>query len=480
MSDEFVTNPMDDPPSGDEQALSPRGANPSEQSPDDMEAQADDSAGGATSIVKKVIDFSLIMYCIIVVLVAWNVHEETGDSQIVYCQLEVPLEMTCDTDECVPGFVPRSRYSITATDVEFVGAWITNGTIVLPANASQTEVLGESATGDKSCHQLARSFEPLSENMKFAISLIPFVIVFQGILSFHLSSRYVAPTALLVTSFVGLGLMRDTKHFYGDDLPTAAGKVLLEIVDRLMWTIFDYAANVFTAFFLLRVLQIWGVVEALRIEFESLAPGTNGRIVLVGFAFAVMLAVVAPGGSNFVIAGAILIKMNLTGLPDGDPARLISNQKIGALCLFGNALTSAFNLLGVCVNVLAEDLIDNEITAYRETPGLMLPSDLQLDTREAEREIGRLFSAMFFLFSTGSPMVMCLVFSDKEGIGGKFSDIAPDALMLFIVGFSYSVVQFVVAAYVGRELPCMLGGLAGMISFVAYNKLCAMLPLSRS
>ena len=40
---------------------------------------------------------------------------------------------------------------------------------------------------------------------------------------------------------------------------------------------------------------------------------------LVGFAFAIMLAVVAPGGSNFVIAGAILIKMNLTDLPDGDP-----------------------------------------------------------------------------------------------------------------------------------------------------------------
>ena len=42
--------------------------------------------------------------------------------------------------------------------------------------------------------------------------------------------------------------------------------------------------------------------------------GKNHRIALVGFAFAIMLAVVAPGGSNFVIAGAILISMNLLGV----------------------------------------------------------------------------------------------------------------------------------------------------------------------
>lgn len=231
-------------------------------------------AGGGGSTVKKLIDFSLIMYCIIVVLVAWNTHEEAEASQLVYCQLEFPLEMTCDTKRCEPGFAPRSRYTMSAIDMAAVSEWVADDAAVLPANASEADILRTNSNGGKLCHQQARSFKSLSENTKFALSMIPFIIVFQGILSFNLSSRYVAPTALLVTSFIGLGLMRDTKHFAGDELPTAAGKVLLEIVDRLMWTIFDYAANVFTAFFLLRVLQIWGVVEALRIEFESLAPGT--------------------------------------------------------------------------------------------------------------------------------------------------------------------------------------------------------------
>ena len=59
------------------------------------------------------------------------------------------------------------------------------------------------------------------------------------------------------------------------------------------------------------------------------------------------IAVVAPGGSNFLISGTILIDMNILNLPKGDK-KDNQDMKIGALCLFGNGLTSAYNLLGVC------------------------------------------------------------------------------------------------------------------------------------
>ena len=59
------------------------------------------------------------------------------------------------------------------------------------------------------------------------------------------------------------------------------------------------------------------------------------------------IAVVAPGGSNFLISGTILIDMNIMNLPNGKEKDYY-DMKIGALCLFGNGLTSAYNLLGVC------------------------------------------------------------------------------------------------------------------------------------
>lgn len=64
-----------------------------------------------------------------------------------------------------------------------------------------------------------------------------------------------------------------------------------------------------------------------------------------GFCFAILLAVVAPGGSNYIVAGAILIEMNPSNLKG--QARLDKNVRIGTICLFGNALISAFNLLGI-------------------------------------------------------------------------------------------------------------------------------------
>ena len=100
---------------------------------------------------------------------------------------------------------------------------------------------------------------------------------------------------------------------------------------------------------------------------------------MVLFCFGLLLAVVAPGGSNFLIAGSILIKMGIQrDVSEADGDRIVAdydrrhenctdddcshhtatredkiqfdtNNSIGAVCLLNNALSSAFNLLGVCI-----------------------------------------------------------------------------------------------------------------------------------
>lgn len=146
-------------------------------------------------------------------------------------------------------------------------------------------------------------------------------------------------------------------------------------------------------------------------------PHARALLCHTGFAFAILLAVVAPGGSNFIIAGAILIQMNPLGPGHTDAEVEESNLRIGLICLFGNALISAFNLLGICITTIAEDIKDL---------ALVRPNDVEYGATEVclgvvwvgvgddvtdlcclpWQQIGRIFSLQFFIFSIISPLVM--------------------------------------------------------------------------
>lgn len=316
------------------------------------------------------------------------------------------------------------------------------------------------------------TFASLPAGWKTTLSLIPFVIVFQGILSCKLSSRYVAPFTLLVVILLGLTFFRDSPNFVGDALPEATGKVILQVLDRGFWTVFEYAFNVFTAFFFLRILQLWGIVDSMREDFEGLADNPTRKILLVAYCFAIALAVVAPGGSNFVIAGSILINMNLLNLRDNDPERIASNKRIGALALFGNALTSAFNLLGVCIVTIAEDI------SPLDTAGAQgkFKDDPAAHSVFGAKEIGRLFSMQFLILAMIAPLVMAYIFSGRKTVAEKVKDILPDVPICLGTGFVYAVVQLLVAAFVGPKLPCLLAGGAAMLFYIAIEKGCKKKP----
>lgn len=299
-----------------------------------------------------------------------------------------------------------------------------------------------------------------SQGWKICLSLIPFLMVFQGVLSYGLSSRYVAPFTLLVTIVIGLWFFEGNGWYEDREIVSVAGIVTLTIFERIIWTFFDYAFNVFSAFFFLRILQLWGVVDRMRKEFEVFASTPYKKIILVAFCFAIMVAVVAPGGSNFLIAGAILVDMNIMNLEPG-PEKDDYDKRIGAICLFGNSLTSAFNLLGVAVIALAEDVMPIAERLGQECAG---------DVECATREIGYHFSVMFFVFSVVSPFLMCYIFTREKGVINKFSRIWPELGLTLIVGLMYAIVQLVVAKFLGPELPCLLAAGASLIAYLIVHE----------
>lgn len=408
---------------------------------------------------KLLLDLSIPLICLILIVCASNsvaapVERPSGPLPVATCGKYGGTAQS----QFSPGvaklqLVPCSNTTICGSNNASGGGgvWfdtVNNVTVsTLIINSNQTTTVCEGTTESL--------WPPLSATWKVTLSLMPFVFVFQGILSLNMSSRYVSPLVLLFVIVLGLNFFRDAKYFKGDATPEACGKIMLEIVARMVWTLFDYAFNVFSAFFFLRVLQLWGIVEQMRIEFAQIAPNPARKILLVYFCFAIALAVVAPGGSNFVIAGAILISMNLTGLEAQNPERLASNARLGAVALFGNALTSAFNLLGVCIKVLGEDI--GSLDAFSAT---LTPSEL---STHAGKQIGKYFSYLFFSFSTLTPVVMCYIFSGKKAFTQKLLEIRPDACILLTTGFVYASLQLIVASFVGPELPCLLaGGGAGL------------------
>ena len=191
-------------------------------------------------------------------------------------------------------------------------------------------------------------YSPVPRSYKVWLSIVPFILVFTGVLLMNKSSKIVAPVSTIITAVLCVLYFHEEGDSATADTVQTMGLILLTIVDRALWTVFEYAYNVFTAFLFLRVIQLWGQVAVMKSEFELLAYDVERKILLIMFNFAIVVAVVAPGGSNFLIAGTILLEMNLMNLPEGAEKDKY-DLRIGAIALFGNSITSSFNLVGVCI-----------------------------------------------------------------------------------------------------------------------------------
>jgi len=101
-------------------------------------------------------------------------------------------------------------------------------------------------------------WSPLSNRWKVWLCLIPILIVFWGVLGLNLSSAQVSPFAMCVTAAIGLLYFGDEGELAGEDLVTVCGAVLLIVIDRVIWVVFEYVYSVGTAFFFSSSITIMG------------------------------------------------------------------------------------------------------------------------------------------------------------------------------------------------------------------------------
>lgn len=205
--------------------------------------------------------------------------------------------------------------------------------------------------------------------------------------------------------------------------------------------------------------QLWGVVARMKTEFEVLATDPERKIILIMFNFAVMLAVVAPGGSNFLIAALISVSMNFMNLPEG-PERDQYDKRLAVLTLAGNAYTSAFNLVGVCFLALAGDVVPL-ISQY----DAMHPCNLH-DEKCAQKQVGLHYTAQFFSFSMLGPLFFVWVY--KRKLDAHF--LSRNLLLCLGCGFCFAWAQLLTATYMGPELPSLTSAGASTIFYLLFVK----------
>ena len=262
------------------------------------------------------------------------------------------------------------------------------------------------------------------------IALIPLVVVFTGILVFKLSSRYVAPAAMIITMILALFFFKEELGFGG-----ALKKMGGTIGYSALWGGLDYVYAIFGAFFFLKMLEKVGAIDQLKNDFKAISTDKQHQVLLIGFCFALILAAVAPGGSNFVIAAIMLVSLGFNRIG------------VGVLCLFGNSISSVFGLLGV------------SIIALKEVTGLaLLPMSGWIG----------IYMIVLCIFA---PLIMNIVYTEQGPLADfRDPDLKEDIILLMGMGAVYGTLQALVAWFAGPELPTIIAGGATLVFVILYER----------
>lgn len=323
----------------------------------------------------------------------------------------IPLLLNETNPECL-----RIRVSLNSSEYSpVIDSNLTNNHVVLKFK--------DITPGEAEARKSFRWFHAL-------IALIPLAVVFVGILIFKLSSRYVAPAALIITLILALIFFRGQMGW--DD---ALRKMGSTIAYSALWGGLDYVYAIFGAFFFLKMLEKVGAIDQLKNDFKSISSDKQHQVLLIGFCFALVLATVAPAGSNFVIAAIMLVSLGF------------NRVGVGVLCLFGNSISSVFGLLGVSIIAL------NEVT--------------NLEILALSGWIGIYMIALCII----TPLIMNIVYTEQGPLADlRDPDLREDIILLLGMGAVYGVIQALVAYFVGPELPTIVAGGCTLLFIILYER----------
>jgi len=248
------------------------------------------------------------------------------------------------------------------------------------------------------------------DNVLLIIALLPFVFIFVGLAGFKIRGRYVGPLGWLLAMLLAFVFWK-TPVFELLDL-SATGFV---------WTALTFIWSMFGAFFLLNFLLDVGIIEEIKkaLISESKPESMGIYAILIGFALAILLGSIAPGGTNFAITSTMLCAGGM------DPF------SVGVSGLFGNGVQSPYGTLGLSVYSLSQ------------VTGLNLGN------------LTSTIALMMIPFIITAPLWMILLLKIKLTKKIVFSSL--------LVGSFHAVTVYYVGLLLGPELPNLVAGAVSML-----------------
>ncbi len=255
--------------------------------------------------------------------------------------------------------------------------------------------------------------------MLLIIALLPLVFVFLGLAGFKIRGRYIGPLGWLLVLLLA-SIFWKTPVFELLDL-SATG---------FAWTALVFIWSMFGAFFFLNFLLEAGLIEEIKkaLTSESKPESKGMYVILIGFALAILLGSIAPGGTNFAITGTMLCAIGM------DPFL------VGVSGLFGNGVQSPYGLLGISIYSLSQ------------------VTELSLGTLTSP------IALMMIPFTVTAPLWMIVLVKSK--LTKKL------VLSALVVGSFHATSVYYVGLFLGPELPNLVAGAVSMLVCILLLRFC--------
>lgn len=250
--------------------------------------------------------------------------------------------------------------------------------------------------------------------MDALVASLPLFVLLVGLPLMMRPAVKVAPAAWLVTVLIAI--------FYFN-LP--AQVTLLAALQGAIVGVFPIMYIPFGALVVYNVLKTTGWMDKMQGAMAALTTDRRAQALLIGFAFSAFLEGICGFGAPVAIPASILVGLGY------DP------MMAALVCLVANTGPVPFGSLGIPTDTLA-------LTT-------------QLDWMKLSQMTGRLMPPLAFLMAFATVYAM----SGLRGVKGALP-------VIFVTGFSFAVMEFFTANYLGATLVDVLSSLVCLTAVAAY------------
>ena len=253
----------------------------------------------------------------------------------------------------------------------------------------------------------------MNQYVLFAVALIPiaFLIVMLGVLNkpAHLSGIL----SVVITAILAVIFFNETPY-----------EVSTAIAEGVAYGAWPIMITIIAALFTYYLAERNKTMEVIRNMLAGISGDPRIQVLIIAWAFGGFLEGVAGYGTAVALPASLLVVLGFEPM------------KAALLCLIANTVPTAFGAIGIPVIALGEVTSLNVV------------------------ELGSTIVLQTMIFIIVIPLILVMITGNGvKGLKGVFG-------ITLVSGITFAIPQFLVATYLGAELPSLVGGLVSLAATI--------------